>query len=339
MIRIWMFLFLMLVTNYSSAMTLEYVEYYGNGRVPKKLKMSGEIVVGDYMKLYGFIKNNKPSETFFGLDQLELDSPGGNVEEAMEMAILLKKIYPSIYVNNTCASSCLLLWLSGASRHVEDNGKIGVHRPTFSKDFYKNQSLKETQVSYEKASTEFKAFVLEQGLPLSIYEKLMATSSQIILWLTKEDIELIGNSPAYIDEKLHKMCDEALSQSIKTDSEEDNAAASECIHSITLDAKIAFYDKLFGKSNVDWMTVRSALLPKNASDGSLEPQTTSDADMKAAMDTLSKIHPDWLKVTNTKQFKQWVKGLSKGTQDKLNSSWDPYFIAGVISQYKLKRKK
>lgn len=72
---------------------------------------------------------------------------------------------------------------------------------------------------------------------------------------------------------------------------------------------------------------------------SFDQNDVSEPERKAALDDLSKIHPDWVKVTNSKQFKQWAKGLPHATQDKLNSSWDAAFIAGVISQYKLTRKK
>lgn len=174
-------------------MTYEYIEFYdGDVTLPKKLKMSGEIAQGDYKKLYYYLKDNSPRSAFLGLGQAELDSPGGNIKEAMKIATLLKKIYPFVYVNNTCASSCLLLWLSGSQRHIGENGKIGIHRPTFSKEYYEATTLEETKDDYEKVSIEFKNFVLDQGLPLSIYEKLIATNSQSILFLNANDIALIG---------------------------------------------------------------------------------------------------------------------------------------------------
>jgi hypothetical protein len=55
-------------------------------------------------------------------------------------------------------------------------------------------------------SEKFKSFVIGQGLPPSVYEKLQATSSKDIYWLGSDEYRVIGAaSPAY-EERFLSAC-------------------------------------------------------------------------------------------------------------------------------------
>jgi hypothetical protein len=173
-------------------------------------RFSGKIMPGDYKKFLNFIRQS-PKDTWWGLEKIDLDSTGGDVQEAMLLAKALADLYPTTIVRKDaiCASACVLLWLSGSSRIVEplSNARIGIHRPVYSTDgYYKGLSLKDAQQQYAKATDSFNEFVLKQGLPESLIEKLMATSSNEIYWLSPAELSLIGSSPPFFAEKFSATC-------------------------------------------------------------------------------------------------------------------------------------
>lgn len=174
--------------------------------VARQVTLSGTIESGDTDKFISFLRADL-TDAHFALMSIRLESPGGNVIEAMRLALFLKAFYPDIGVSGTCASSCLLLWLSGGVHYPpEEPSRIGIHRPYFDPNRFSKLSLREAESRYAKLADDFKAFVLSQGLPPSIYEKLIATSSKDIYWLTTTDLGLIGvAAPAY-DERYKSEC-------------------------------------------------------------------------------------------------------------------------------------
>lgn len=194
------------------ALEFETIERYPNG-LAKTTRISGEIKVGDYEKFIKFLNLPSPvlgvPDSFMGMALIQLESNGGNVLEAMKIATKLKTIMPLINVEGNCTSSCLLLWMSGSQRFVglqKNSGRIGIHRPTLPAEELRKLSNHKTELLYKEMNAKFKDFVLEQGLPLSIYEKLIATSSQEIYWLNESELKLIGSSPPYFVEKIFASC-------------------------------------------------------------------------------------------------------------------------------------
>ena len=194
------------------ALEFETIERFPNG-LAKITRISGEIQVGDYEKFVRFLNVNSPvigvPDSFLGMARIQLESNGGNVLEAMKIATKLKTLMPLINVEGNCVSSCLLLWMSGSQRFVglqQNNGRIGIHRPTLPAEELRKLSNQKAESLYKDMNSRFKEFVLEQGLPLSIYEKLIATSSLEVYWLNESELKLIGSSPPYFVEKIFASC-------------------------------------------------------------------------------------------------------------------------------------
>ena len=98
--------------------------------VATKLSLTGEIEAGDTERFSGAGDFRFGQCCHFaseGLSRFERRRCG----EAMSLAKALGALYPNVYVTNSCASSCLLLYLAGAFRTVQHGGRVGVHRPTF----------------------------------------------------------------------------------------------------------------------------------------------------------------------------------------------------------------
>jgi hypothetical protein len=257
------FLFLgcMILCKVVHSMEFEYTSRFSGQSsltgTANQITMSGPIVSGDTKRFLEFIQQN-PKDSWFGLKRIRLDSPGGDVLEAMKLANVLTDLYPSIWVSQgkKCASSCLLLWLAGASRGFDSAGSVGMHRPRFSKEYEKSLSLKEYQKRYQLMSDNFKTFVRRQGLPESLYERLVATSSDNVYWLTEDDWQLVGTWPPYYAEKLLSTCGPIPNGSV--------AEHNKCEAGLTVREKAEAFDRIVGdRKDAWWAAARARFLGQN----------------------------------------------------------------------------
>jgi hypothetical protein len=103
------------------------------------IAIKGEISIGDHLKLLkalGDREGGKGDEII-----LELDSPGGNFDEAIQIASIMKKRYLStrITANSQCLSACAVIFMAGnrittggsaLTRQLHSRGTLGFHAPT-----------------------------------------------------------------------------------------------------------------------------------------------------------------------------------------------------------------
>lgn len=97
------------------------------------LTFKGEIVRGDARKLAQVLIDNGPS-----ISLINLNSPGGNVAEAIEIGEMIKalRIDTTVQKNAKCASACFFMWMNGSMRKAgwvgsRSFGTVGLHRPYF----------------------------------------------------------------------------------------------------------------------------------------------------------------------------------------------------------------
>lgn len=108
---------------------------YGN----RQLAFRGPIEEGDAQRLLGFLAFGNGCQNECQLDTGEysragyiaLDSPGGNVREAIKIAKYVEESGLGVFVpaDATCASACFLIYVSAPMR--ASSGKVIVHRPYF----------------------------------------------------------------------------------------------------------------------------------------------------------------------------------------------------------------
>jgi hypothetical protein len=84
--------------------------------------ITGEIALGDYA-VFRDIADQYPDAVVF------LESPGGTVIPALEIGQLVRErgYRTVVLAGSTCTSSCALIWLAGAPRHLESGGQVGFH--------------------------------------------------------------------------------------------------------------------------------------------------------------------------------------------------------------------
>jgi ATP-dependent protease ClpP protease subunit len=103
------------------------------------IAIKGEITTGDHSKLLKALGEREGQKGY--LIVLELDSPGGSFDEAIQIADIMKKRYLStrITANSQCLSACAIIFMAGnrvtpggpvLTRTLHPRGTLGFHAPT-----------------------------------------------------------------------------------------------------------------------------------------------------------------------------------------------------------------
>ena len=168
----------------------------------------GDIVKGDYETFIALYKNNHPF-----LDQVWLDSRGGDVDEAIKIGRLFRKylitaVSPSQMVvggrfmdqiqmnyrtgktepcfedcRSLCASSCALIWFGAPDRA----GDIGLHRPRTDDPAFKALSAAEAATAYRRMLDEIVRYLEEMETPRPMIDAMVSTGSAEIRWIRQID--------------------------------------------------------------------------------------------------------------------------------------------------------
>jgi len=177
--------------------------------------LSGEIKKGDAEKLAKniLLLNHNRLDLF-----LFLDSPGGNIEESLNIASTVKAFHLNTLVKGSgiCASSCFYIFLAGDS-HVAigtENGNmppakmgyIGLHRPYLKLDSSKLHDSIGAEAHQHDLMQIIGAYLRYQDIPQRLIDLMMSRPSNDLYWMTMEDITELGNYSPGIEELLISRC-------------------------------------------------------------------------------------------------------------------------------------
>lgn len=170
---------------------------------PLGLQIQGEIRPGDYRKLIHFLRQGEPHIHAF-LTAVYLDSPGGNLNEAMKLARLIEQSFVSTFVlgGSQCYSACMVLWAAGVQRVVDDESQLGVHRVTV---VGSNIGVSRLEQVTRPASRVMEDYMSRLGIPRKIIDKMNETppTDMYIIdraWLIHEGIEQASMyRPSFLD--------------------------------------------------------------------------------------------------------------------------------------------
>jgi hypothetical protein len=188
--------------------------------------MIGAVEKGDADRLAKALGTPAP---YFGMYRgLVLDSPGGDVEEAFKVAVIVRKAllqtttYRSGELNfRTCASACFLIWAAGAKRehYTSATGFIkgprrgipyglGLHRPHFSSSAYDSLDANSLAKEHQRLASRVTDYLRDEAIPASLIEEMMRRSSREILWLDISDLTLptISVKSPWLEELLIARC-------------------------------------------------------------------------------------------------------------------------------------
>ena len=156
--------------------------------------LSGQISKGDYEKTVTFLRASYSSLGAFGLV-----SPGGDVDEALQIGRLFRKYSISTVAAlqlgdgssvlnltgtpeclghdcGTCASACALIWFGGVDRM----GTVGLHRPRINDPMFRRLSPADASNVYRQVVGRIAAYLDEMEVPRPIIELMITTGSDEI---------------------------------------------------------------------------------------------------------------------------------------------------------------
>ena len=158
------------------------------------ITIEGSIAPGDYQKLVDVALSSGGAHTLW------LASPGGNLSEALRMGRLIRSLGFEVRVpfskaepvvilknpaNNTCSSSCFLLYAAGVSRR---GSVLGIHRPSLPADEYFSLGLDGAVAAHRVIDRAVAGYLEEMGVPSKYTSVMLSTNASEMVWLSSEDI-------------------------------------------------------------------------------------------------------------------------------------------------------
>jgi hypothetical protein len=158
------------------------------------LEISGEIVEGDADKLgkalaqlsVNYIPNANPI--------VFLNSPGGNVNVALEMGRILRVSLAHTVVDKgaTCGSSCIFVFAGGVIRNTVRGGRLALHRPRFAYESFGNLSADQARTAYTAAVSRCADFMKEMSISEQVLSVMLRVPSQEVRFIDTKGAEKYG---------------------------------------------------------------------------------------------------------------------------------------------------
>jgi hypothetical protein len=142
--------------------------------------MRGDIKEGDYSR---FKSHFKRSELIVGLD---LSSGGGDLEEGLLIADLVRRKKLAVYVAGECDSACAFVFFAATSRHFGQQSRLGVHAVSDHRDIEDRGSMVLT-VKLARVSAKL-------GVPNAVIGKMVTTRARAISYLDQADLSALDAS-------------------------------------------------------------------------------------------------------------------------------------------------
>jgi len=155
--------------------------------------IDGKVDRGDGEKFVAYY-NDLAAQTGKSLIWITLDSPGGNMGDALKIASIIETTGATTQVRGgTCASACFFMWAAGKRRLADPNSRLGVHTPVV---FMRERTL-EMRSQERDATVKLAALLRLLHVPDQIVQEMQATQWPATHWLTKAEVsKAILNVPA-----------------------------------------------------------------------------------------------------------------------------------------------
>ena len=189
----------LMIFSSSPATCAEFIVERGSKEYPGLgISIRGQINRGDFDRFKIFLLEEDALKGY--ANQVWLNSPGGDVVEAMLFADLFDKSSADVNVGpySKCYSACVFMFAGAASRTVLPLGELGVHRLV----------LKSDEVAYARekamvvqASEDVYTFLVRQGMPQDIVVKMRETPASEMFVFDFFDLrrQRSLDNPVYVD--------------------------------------------------------------------------------------------------------------------------------------------
>lgn len=193
------------------------------------VKLTGRIEAGDSGRLQELLK--QPLLEGWHYRELLLDSPGGSVQAAIELAdvvrgalldtttyrapreadhesLNVRRVLPVPRMRWNCLSACFLVWVAGAERNTVALGNesdIGLHRPFLARAAY-GDPPEQIARAQQHAMQVTREYLLRELIPQPLIERMLQRASTQVYWLKSEDAEEITGRAPWFDEMMIARC-------------------------------------------------------------------------------------------------------------------------------------
>jgi ATP-dependent protease ClpP protease subunit len=173
-----------------------------NGRA--QLALTGQITKGDAATLKAAVNhvgqstNAKVNGVAF--ITLELNSPGGDVMEAIEIGKLVRARSMFTAALRECSSACVFILVSGVTRAVSDEARIGLHRPYFDPAYFAELEATDARAKYEELVEVARQYFASMNADERAFKVMLRTPSDKVYYLSpreKDDFNFRGQDPAW----------------------------------------------------------------------------------------------------------------------------------------------
>lgn len=154
-------------------------------------RLFGTITVQDaqtFETMVAFGKDARKDGQSVGITT-RLESSGGDVGSAMKIGRAMRQLNALVAVDE-CYSACVLVLAGAPKRAVDNNSKVGIHRP------YQIDAIPTTaeieREKYQRTQREVQAYLAEMNIPTRLYEDMLIVPPERIRLLTAKEIAEYG---------------------------------------------------------------------------------------------------------------------------------------------------
>jgi len=151
--------------------------------IPGLLRLTGTIAPGDAQRFTDWL-----SSTTVGVVKVTLHSPGGSVSDALEIGRALRAhgAATEIQAHDICLSACPYILAGGKTRHVADNGYVGVHQHYFDENTMLPAFLAVEDI--QRGQGAVLTYLIEMEIDPAVMQHALVTPPAEIYILTQEEL-------------------------------------------------------------------------------------------------------------------------------------------------------
>lgn len=163
------------------------------------IRITGAIERGDLRKLQALLATPEGARAFETRGTFILDSPGGQVVEALEIAQVMEGRFATTVVPSgaKCYSACFLLYAAGSYRAAGEGAALGVHQISIAGAPVADRS---SALALARVNASVEGYLKRRAVPAPILQKMNATRPPDLFqfgnrWLVdqKIDAEIAGH--------------------------------------------------------------------------------------------------------------------------------------------------
>ncbi len=201
---VWLAPLLMACVLGRAAAHIAIVDDGADGR-PAAIRLSGPILKGANTELEAAVQKLRQgaTSTINGVPfiTIELDSPGGDVVEALDLGRTIYQNFLMTLVRpgHECVSACVFVLMAGAVHTPQDGANVGVHRPLLVSWSHRIGAA-EAHARYDGLMAYLRQYFATLGVADAAYDMMMRTNASDMRYFSAAELDrlrLRGEDPAW----------------------------------------------------------------------------------------------------------------------------------------------